>query len=413
MSRNRLKTWLGVVAGVTAAGTAAADVAGDWPQLWGPSGAGVAPAGAQLSAARPTGVRELWRRPLGSGFSGISVQGTRGFTGLSDGATDHLVAFDVTTGKEAWRAPLGPTYRGHDGSKDGPISTPALDRGRAFIVNPHGVLAAFDSGSGRELWRHDLKAEYGAAAPFYGFATSPIVAGPLLVVHAGGDSHGLAAFDKATGKLAWSAAHTKGPEYSSPVLATLGGVRQLVVAGSRLLYGVRPEDGLLLWSHAHDLGEEARPPLVLPGDRVLIQAWNEARLVKVARAGDAWRAAEAWRSARLKNSYSPTVFHGGHLYGMNSGYLVCADPESGEIRWRQKVYPGSMILVDSHLVLLGEQSGDLRIVEASPEGYRERVKKSLFNAGAASSTGPSFAGGRLLLRNVEEMVALEVTGGAQ
>jgi hypothetical protein len=86
------------------------------------------------------------------------------------------------------------------------------------------------------------------------------------------------------------------------------------------------------------------------------------------------------------------------------------DPADGEVLWRQKVYTGSLILVDGHLVILGDSSGDLRIAEASPGGYREKLKVPVFNAGAASSTGPAFAAGRLLLRNVEEIVALEIGG---
>jgi outer membrane protein assembly factor BamB len=121
-------------------------------------------------------------------------------------------------------------------------------------------------------------------------------------------------------------------------------------------------------------------------------------------------AREAWTTPRLKNSLSPTVFQDGHLYGFNSGHLVCLDAATGELVWRERVYAGSLILVDGHLLILGAESGELRVGRATSKGYQERLKAPVFNAGATSVTGPSFAGGRVFLRNVEELVALEIIG---
>ena len=395
---------LTLLAAVTHAGTQE-----DWPRLWGPRGDARFQGEAHVAQGESPKARELWRRRIGSGFSGISVVGGRGYTGESDGTQDHAVAFDVATGRETWRTPLGPTYRGHDGSRDGPISTPAVEGGRIFLVSAHGVLFALDGASGRKLWQRDLKAEDGAAEPSYGFATSPLVAGDRVIVQAGGEKRPLLALEAGSGRLLWSAAHSKGATYASPLLGTLAGKEQIVVLGNDLLYAVKPEDGSLLWSHPTGAqGEASRPPLLLSEDRILLPSWEEAKLVRISAEGGSFSASELWRTPRLKSSYSPTVFHRGHLFGLGAGYLVCLDPASADVRWRQKVYPGSLILVDGHLVILGEQSGDLRVAEASPEAYREKLRVPVFNAGATSSTGPSFAGGKLYLRNVEEIVALEV-----
>lgn len=380
--------------------------AADWPQLWGPNGSGVA-VGARLPDAFK--LRELWRRPLGSGYSGISVLGARGFTAFSDGGDDHAIAFDLDSGRELWRARLGPTHRGHDGSRDGPISTPTLDGGRVFLVSAHGLLLALDAGSGRVLWRHDLKAEYGSPGPFHGFATSPLVAGPLLIVQVGGQTHNLAAFDKLDGTLRWSRTHSTTASYSSPIHATLLGVPQVVVLANDKVYGVRPADGGLVWSHATGWSEEAaRAPLPLSERRLLLSGWNEAKLLELAREGDGVRATELWATPRLKGFSSPTVVHDGLLFGFNGSFLVCLDPATPDPVWRHKVYDGALILVDHHLFVLGAQSGELRVALASGEGYREKLKMPVFNPGATSVIGPSFAGGRLYLRNLEEMVALQV-----
>jgi outer membrane protein assembly factor BamB len=390
---------------------AAGPASDGWPGLWGPHGDGRAAEAARLPGAAVLRAREVWRRPLGSGFSGVTVAAGRGYTAVSDGAHDHAVAFDARTGKELWRARLGDTYRGHDGSKDGPISTPAVDERRTFVVSPQGVVFALEAATGKVAWQRDLKADLEVPPPFYGYGTSPLVSGPHVVLQGGGEKSGLIALDRATGSVAWRVSHSKASGYASPVAATLGGVPQLVVLANDLVYGVRPEDGSLVWSHPTDWKDEAvRPPLALPGDRVLISGAGEARLFELRSEGGKLVAKEAWKTPRLKNSLSPTVFLDGHLYGFNSGHLVCLDAKTAEVVWRERVYGGSLILVDGHLLILGAESGELRVGKASPRGFEERLKAPVFNAGATSVTGPSFAEGRVFLRNVEELVALEIIG---
>ena len=399
-------------AGLWAAGASHARAADGWSQLWGPHGDGRAGQGVSLPATASLKARELWRKPIGSGFSGVTEAAGRAYIATSDGQSDHVVAFDPRTGAEAWRTRIGETYRGHDGSKDGPISTPAVAGGRVFIVGPHGKFVALEADSGRVAWSHDLKAEYAAPDPHYGFGTSPLVAGALVVVQAGGvKEHNLLAFDRATGKLAWSAHHANTTGYATPVLAAIADVPQVVVVASDKLFAVRPEDGALLWSHTLPAqGEASRPPLVLPDGRILVPTWTDATLLRVVREAGVYKIAEVWKTPRLKATYSPTVFHEGHLYGFNSSYLVCLDPADGRVKWQEKLYGGSLILVDGHLVVLSSGSGDLFVAQASPEGYRERARVPVFNAGATTLTVPSFAGGRVLLRNVEDMVAVEIAG---
>jgi outer membrane protein assembly factor BamB len=388
--------------------------AGDWPQLWGPAVTGavetVVPVG--------TSLRELWRRPIGSGFSGITVVGERGYTGESDGTSDHAIAFDVRTGRTLWRAALGDTYRGHDGSRDGPIATPAVGGGRVFMAGPHGVLVALDASSGRELWRRDLLSDLPVKAPLYGFGASPILAGDRVVLQVGGaEKSGLAAFDAASGALAWSAlvSETKGDSagYTMAAPATIDGENQLVVTAHDRVFAVRASDGAIVWSHALGEAEEpTRAPLVLPEDRVLVSRGTASVLLKLTREGGAWKSAESWRSPRLKGGLSPTVHEAGALFGFGGQYLLCVDAATGEPRWREKTNSGALIRVGRHLVVLGEQSGLLRVAMAEPAGYRELARAAAFNAGAQSSTGPSYAGGRIFLRNVEEMVAYDLSAAA-
>lgn len=395
-----------LLGGCLASGPAGFAAAADWPGLWGPHRnarvAGALPAGPELA------VREVWRRPLGQGYSEVAVRGDRAYTLASDGTSDFLVCLDAATGKDVWRARLDATYRGHHGSDDGPISTPLVEGGRVFALSPFGKLAAFEAADGRELWRRDLVAELQAAAPSYGFATSPLLVDGALLVLAGGEAqHNLVALDPATGRTLWSAQPTRKTGYSSPVAVTLAGTPQVVAATGEAYFGFDPRDGRVLWRHPA-LGEPRQPPVALPGDRLFVTAWNESAVLQVSTEGGAWKAAEVWRAPVLKANYSPAIYHDGHLYGMNGTYLNCLDAATGALRWREKVYNGTLMLVGGDLVLLGERSGDVHVAAASPTGFRRRLQAQVFNRGSRAVTGPVFANGRFYLRNLEEAVALEV-----
>lgn len=355
-------------------------------------------------------MREIWRRPLGSGYAEVAVAGNRGYTLYTDGASDFLVSLDTANGKEVWRARLDSTYRGHDGSDDGPISTPLVSDGRILALNAFGKLFAFEAAGGKELWKRDLVAELGAVPPDYGFATAPLAVGQRLIVQAGGEKqNNLVALDPATGRTLWSSQPSTKHGYSSPVAATLAGVPQVVARTKDKLFGIDPETGKVLWSHP-SVGdwESMQAPSLLPGDRVLMTSWQESAVVQVAADAAGFKVSEVWRKPAFKGSYSPTVFHQGHLYGMNAAYLTCLDAATGDLKWREKVYNASLILVGGDLVLLGERSGNFHVVEASSTGFRERLKTRVFMPGARSVTGPVYAGGRFYLRNIEELVALEV-----
>ena len=381
--------------------------AADWPRWMGRRGDGVAGAGGVFGG--DVELVEAWRRPLGSGYSSVSVAGGRAVTMAADTGEDQVLAFDAGTGKDLWQFSMGPTFLGRDGSHDGPISTPTLDGKRVFAVGAAGELFALGAEDGKLLWSVDLVADFGIEVPFYGFAASPLVDGSRVVVLAGGkEENNLLAFDKGSGELAWSAAHGSYGSYASPKLATLCGVRQIVAPAGDRVYAVRPEDGSLLWS----FDEPAFASLaVLPGDRVLVIHYTSAVMVQVRCDGEAWSAEALWRLSSFKSRYAPAVYVNGGLFAFDGPSLVCLDAASGEVRWRKRLSKGSLMAVGSHLLALGRDSGTIRVVEASVEGFRSPWSVPVFTEGAMSYTPPSFADGRVFARNLEEIVAFEVRKG--
>lgn len=374
-----------------------------WPGLWGPARTGLA-YGLQSVGT----IKEVWRRPTTGGYSEVAVAGNQAITMELRGGDDFVVAVDAATGKERWSIKLGPTYRGHGGSHDGPIATPAIDGNDVFVAGPHGLLAALDTSSGKERWRHDLVTEFNASVPRWGFGSSPLVEGQLIIMPTGGDkSRGLLAFDRKTGKVIWSALHAKAPTYSSAVAATIAGTRQIVAASGDLVFGVSAANGKLLWSvtgPGTDI-EISNSPVVLPDDRVLVTSWQGAFMLKLSRQGDTFAAKELWRSTFPRAANGPTIYRDGFLYGFAGPMLVCIHADTGEVRWRERTGEGTLIGSGEHLVFLSQTAGDLRIVRASPEGYTERTRTRVFAPDVVSVTGPSIAEGRIFVRNIKEIAA--------
>ena len=382
-----------------------AQVEAEWPGLWGPARNGVV--SGRLS---PSGSGEvLWRRPVDGGYSEVVVAGGRAFTMELHAGVDYVVGLDAATGREHWRLRVGPTYRGHGGSDDGPISTPAVEGNDLFALGPHGHLVAVDVASGRERWRHDLPDAFAATPPTWGFAASPLIDGRLVIVPTGGPkSRGLLAFDRISGRLVWEASVATATAYASAVSATIGGERQIIAVASDRVFAVAPADGRVLWSAPGPGGhiEVSNSVLALPGDRLLLSNWEESMLIGVSRTNGVYSTRQIWRTPRLHRSNGPTIYRDGSLYGFAGAILICMDAQTTEVRWRERTGAGTLIGLGTDIVLLGQDSGELQIATVSPDGFTMRHRTRPLATGTRAVTGPSFAGGRLYLRNVKEIVAL-------
>ena len=147
---------------------------------------------------------------------------------------------------------------------------------------------------------------------------------------------------------------------------------------------------------------------MLGPDLVSLATWNDFAAQRVVREGGAWRVEERWRSTDLDAGISPPVLHDGHLYGFGGDDLACVELATGRLRWKQRLYRGSLVLVDGHLVVLSQASGLVRVVEATPEAYREKAQLAVLSRGGKAEAPPSFAGGRIFVRNDEEIAAVTI-----
>ncbi len=392
----------------------AAEQGATWPGFRGAAGDGIAAAPAAISGLPRLRLETAWKKPLGSGYSGLAVAEGRLVTLYSDGTSDRALALDADTGAEIWSHTLGPTYAGHDGSHTGPIATPLIAGGQVFVLGPRGVLAALRLDTGAPAWSVDLVEVHGAAAPFYGFATSPLLADGVLLVEGGAKDAAVAAFDPATGELKWTAGSDK-ISYQSPVPAHVGGRRLVLLAGDAKLAGLDPATGTVLWEYAHEGGGARGAASLVPvpageGRIFLAHKDDTSALVSVTRKDETVTVATAWENNAIRNSYNVPVYHDGHLYAFSSRFLTCVDAATGEARWRSRE-PGDgfLILVDGHLVILTKE-GSLHVAPADPSGYREVARTDLFED--LAWTMPSYAGGRIYVRSLGEIARVDLRTGA-
>lgn len=383
---------------------------GDWPQFRGPHLDGTS-SGNGLPAPESLGLELAWERPLGSGYSSISVADGKGATLFSDGDHDYVTVFDARTGEELWRRPIDATYRGHDGSSDGPTSTPALHDGTVFALGPKGRLLALAVDDGEELWSYDLDAAPGSRAPMYGYSTAPVVVDGLLIVQTGSArGRSVTAFDPTSGEVRWTAADDP-VSHQSPAVLELLGRRQLVAAGDGFVFGLEPASGEVLWKARHTAPGEAAGasahPLKLADNRFLLRpSPDEAVVYELAERDGGVVLEEVWR-ATLKRSHAAVVAYQGRLYSYDTHFLTCLDAATGKRLWKSRPPGGrGLIRIDGYLVVLGAK-GDVVVAEAASDGYRETARLHVFERDGW--TPPSFADGRVYVRNLEAMASLRIS----
>ncbi len=403
MARFRL-TVLSLSLTLLAAGPAAAL---DWPQFRGVNRDGTS-AETDLPRSWPAeGPRVVWKRAIGEGYSGISVVGDRLYTMDSDGTAEYVLALEAGSGKEAWRVPAGPKLI--DSMGNGPRTTPTLDGGTVYAMGSHGRLLALKAADGAKIWEVDLPQAFTAKRPTWGYSGSPLIDGDLLILEVGGkDGKGVVAFEKATGKVRWGALDGDAA-YSSPVMMTIGGIKQYVVprrAGPQTV-AFRP-DGSVLWTHPGPSSVIASA-LLIPPDKVYVSGGDDAGavLMRIKTEGGKATVDELWKTRTMKNHFNNAVLVGDHLYGFDNATFKCLSVATGEPTWAFRgLGKGSLLVADGDLLIVLSDLGTLLLVKAAPDAYTELARFQAMEGKAW--TAPALANGRLYLRDNDEIVALEM-----
>jgi len=388
---------------------AKASVSPYWTEFRGPRRDGHYTEKSILTNWPPIGPRLLWRQPCGGGYASFAIANGLAYTIEQRRKQEAVAAYDAASGREIWVHRYDAWFQDAQGG-DGPRATPTYHEGRLYSVGGLGDLRCFDAADGKLLWKKSLIVDNESKLLRYGLAGSPLIADDKLIVLAGGPGrYTVAAYHRVTGEPVWKTLHEQ-QGYSSPMLVTLTGERQiLVLTGSRAV-GLKLEDGALLWDYAFLVrdGNTIAQPVLLSTNRFLVSGGYGAgcACVEIQRTATGFAARTVWRNQNLKNKFTSSVLQDGFIYGLDEDLLACVDAATGKRKWKDGRYGyGQLLLASGHLVILCG-NGDLTLVKATPDQHRELARVP----GIRGKTWnhPAIADGRLFIRNAAEMACFDI-----
>jgi outer membrane protein assembly factor BamB len=357
--------------------------------------------------------KQLWRRSVGPAWSSFAVAGNVAITQEQRGDDEATVCYDLATGHERWvhleaRVKFNETYGG-----EGPRATPTIYAGRVYSMGATGILNCLDGATGERIWSRNILDDAGAENLPWAMAGSPLVFDDFVVVNPGGsDGRSVIAYDADDGKIKWQAGSGQAA-YSSPSRATIGGIEQVVLLNGPALEGYEARTGRPMWSYAWEVNASMLTSITQPvfsgGNRIFISSGygKGCALLDLKRAEGGLSMDEVWSPNRnLKSKMSSLVARDGFVYGLDEQVLVCLDLATGKRRWKAGRYGHGQLLLVDDVLLIQAESGEVALVQATPEDHRELTRFSPLSS--KTWTVPVIAGNKLLVRNDREAACFEL-----
>jgi outer membrane protein assembly factor BamB len=381
--------------------------AGDWPQWRGPERTGCADSREQGPGSLSGDPKVFWRKEIGGGFSSpVVARGKLAYLDAQDGKEiAHLI--DAATGKEIWQTVYGEMYEDEWGP--GPRSTPILDENRVYVQSCKGEFRCFNIENGKVLWGVSFEKEFGV--PFLGSKANEgtasrrgndgcgVINGDHIFLPVGANGASLVCFDKRTGKIIWKSQNDEAA-YSSLMMATLAGVKQVVYYSADALMGIESSSGKLLWRVPlrTDAKRHAATPVIFDDSVVVNSQTIGLVCIKIARDGDALKATQSWANKQLKINISTPVLVNRFLYCQGVGRnLVCVDAADGKLMWSQEGFGEkySAIIALGKNLLITTDRGELVMVAADSSKYTELGRIQICGK---TWNHPAYADGKLYVR---------------
>jgi outer membrane protein assembly factor BamB len=387
---------------------------GQWPQWRGPNGDGVSLEEGWQTVWPSGGPPRLWSNEAEGRYSCVAVARGRVYTILRKGNKEIVVCWDAEIGKTRWTFPYEADYnsgrhRVADFSQ-GPRSTPTVDGDNVYAVGATGLFHCLLARTGKLIWKRDLLPEFNAEPARWGVAFSPLIDGNLIfAVPGGANGNSVAALDKRTKKLQWKALDDPAA-YSSPIAATIDGVRQTIFFTEKGLVGLAPKDGTVYWRFPWETsyGTNIATPIAV-GNYVFISTGygRGCALIEVKKGkDDQWQAQRVYEGSQMNNHYATSVRYGEHIYGFDETKLVCLNIRAGNVLWKEKGFgKGSLVIAGGQLVVLGER-GNMAIAPASPDAFKPTAT---FRATHSTCwTMPVVAEGKLFVRDEDKVTCFDL-----
>ena len=375
--------------------------AADWPQFRGPNADGISRERIANKSWQESPPEMLWKVSLtDEGYSGPSVAFGKVFIIDHKGANDIVRAIDIRTGEDVWRFEYEDLKKADYGFAR---STPTINGNKVYTLSYLGNLYCLDARTGKKIWAASFTEEFGGKVPPRGYSMSLTVDGNKVIACPGGATASVVALDKSTGETIWKGGDGDPVGFSAPVKATINGIRQYVVFAGAHLMGLDPETGATLWRFPWKtkFGVNAPAPIVIGNTVYITSAYGMGcALVEVSPDGSA---RERWKNKEMQAHFSSPIYFEDFVYGNSDpGELVCLDPQTGDVKWKQSGFEkGPLVAVDGVLLAFEGGSGNLVMVKLTPEEYQELGRFTPL--GGQSWTAPIVSGGKLIVRNKTEL----------
>jgi len=393
--------------------------AADWPGFLGPDRNGISTEKGLNTdwVAKPP--KQLYRVPLGGGFSSLCVVGDRIYTQAIRGNNEAVVGIEAATGRVLWTRDVCSVYLDQQKQGSGPRATPTFADGQLFCQFPGGDFVCLNAADGQPVWNVNLlqaaRIDNVLSEEFYwGLSQSPLVEGERVIVCPGGvRKTSVMGLDRRTGQVVWSGGADP-PGYGSPVVATIQGQRQVICTGGVSLMAFEPQDGTPLWRlpFGNKYNCNCATPVVLD-QRIFYSAayGNGSILFEPTKAADRWNTKPVWTNRALLSHMATPIIIDGHVYGcsgdLGANTLRCLELAKGAVKWTERT-PGkcTMVAYEGHIVLVSED-GTVRLIEANPKKYVEKGRADQLLKSRAW-TPPAIADGKLYLRDQHELFCFDL-----
>lgn len=390
----------------------------EWTQWRGPARDGSV-SGKNVPAAWPETLKRSWRVEIGEGYSSPVVADGRAFVHGRRDPEEIVAGINLADGKVLWQQKYQATFKKNQYAVEmakGPNSTPLVIGNRLFTLGVTGVLNAWDTATGKQLWTRDFSKAIDTSKLFCGTAASPLIVDGRLVVQVGSDIHGgqILALNPATGATEWEWSGL-GPGYASPVVIEVGGTKQIVTMTEGSIVGIDGKTGKELWSapFPDEWHENITTPL-WTGTHLIVSGTRQGtHAYTLKQTGGKWEATETWKNPEIAMYMSSPVFGDGLIYGHSSkkkGQFFAIDAKTGAVRWTTEGREGehaSLLLTPQHVVFL-TNSADLIVAKRGTPAFAvERRYDDV--AEAATWAMPVLLGSNILVRDATGLMLLTAT----
>jgi len=406
--------------------TGMSPAAADWPGFQGPNRDGIVPNANILTDWPKAGPPVRWSNDVGPGFGGAAIKNNNVYIlDRNDTAGDRLRVYDLDTGQQQWSADYdAPGRTAYHGSR----GTPMLTDHYAFTVGPFGHVTCFDLDRQQVAWQQHMD-DYGADPPKWAWSQTPLIYKGWVIIQPMADDAGLVALKQGTGEVAWQSKSIGIEGYASPRLVTLAGKQQVVTFTSKLVSGVDPDTGDILWTYDNIPVRRAIPtPAVVGDDKLFITAGYDAgsALIQITKHNDGFAVKELTRDELHGGQIHAALPVNGHLYvnlntnenlrqrGKDAHGLGCFNT-AGKLLWKNDNTPGidrgPVLALGEHLLTLGGEDGVLRLINADAKSYDEITSAKVFPADQRRNmiwAPMAFSDGRLLLRSQNQLKCLDL-----